>query len=304
MPYADTSDGVKLYYEETGTGQPLLFVHEFAGGTESWETQVRFFSRYFRCITFNARGYPPSEVPAPEFYSQRRAACDIGDVMTAAGIEKAHIVGCSMGAFALLHFITLYAERCLSATLCGIGYGSEPDKLAEFRQESAMAADLFRTQGMQVVSQTYAVGPARVQLQNKDRRGWAEFAAQLANHSTEGAVATMRGLQMKRPSIYEMEDLIRSIKIPTLVVVGDEDEPALEPSLALKRYIRSAGLVVLPKTGHAVNLEEPAKFNDIVFEFVSAVTLNAWHERDLRSLRRSAFGVADNMPLTNESPIL
>src|SRR5437016_11778281 len=104
MPHVTTDDGVKLYYEDTGSGAPIVFVHEFAGDLRSWEPQVRHFSRRYRCIVYNARGYPPSDVPkAKTAYSQKIAADDIAGIMRGAGIAKAHVVGCSMGGFATLH---------------------------------------------------------------------------------------------------------------------------------------------------------------------------------------------------------
>src|ERR1700749_4672048 len=105
MPHVTTDDGIKLYYEETGSGTPIVFVHEFAGDCRSYESQVRYFSRGYRCIAFNARGYPPSDVPGDvERYSQDRAGDDIHAVLDALRIDKAHIAGLSMGGFATLHF--------------------------------------------------------------------------------------------------------------------------------------------------------------------------------------------------------
>src|SRR5580704_4243592 len=97
MAHVTTDDGIRLYYEETGSGGPIVFVHEFAGDLRSYEPQVRYFSRRYRCIAYNARGYPPSDVPEDvESYSQERARDDIRCVLDALKIEKAHIVGVSM----------------------------------------------------------------------------------------------------------------------------------------------------------------------------------------------------------------
>ena len=105
MPHVSTDDGMKLYYEEADSGTPVVFVHEFAGDYRSWEPQVRYFSRRYRCIAFNARGWPPSEVPENlADYSQARACDDIRSVLDGLRIDRAHIVGLSMGGFATLHF--------------------------------------------------------------------------------------------------------------------------------------------------------------------------------------------------------
>src|SRR5919109_3656569 len=138
MPMANVN-GVRLHYIEAGEGRPLVFVHEFAGDAESWQPQIRFFSRRYRTIAFNARGYPPSDVPdSPEAYSQQQAADDIKGVLDHLRIDKAHICGLSMGGYATLHFGLSYPERALSLTVAGCGYGSVKESREEFRRDSAL----------------------------------------------------------------------------------------------------------------------------------------------------------------------
>jgi pimeloyl-ACP methyl ester carboxylesterase len=293
MPHATTDDGVKLYYEESGAGCSLVFVHEYAGDHRSWEPQVRFFSRYYRCIAFSARGYPPSDVPEdPEKYSQARARDDIRSVLDHLGVDRAHVCGLSMGGFATLHFGMAYPGRALSLLVAGCGYGAEPAKREQFREETSAAAAQIEQDGMREVAKRYALGPTRVQFQNKNPRGWKEFAERLAEHSTRGSALTMRGVQGRRPSLWELVDAMRAIEAPTLIVTGDEDEPCLEPALLMKRNIASAGLAVMPCSGHTVNLEAPDEFNRIVFDFLSAVDLGAWRARDPRSTGGGILGMA------------
>src|SRR6202040_2639326 len=272
MPHLTTDDGIRLYYEETGSGAPIVFVHEFADDYRGYEGQMRYFGRRYRAIAYNARGYPPSDVPEdPGRYSQERARDDIRAVLDALAIEKAHIVGISMGGFATLHFGLAYPERALSLVVAGCGYGAEPGKRQQFHDETAKTAVLIESAGMQTASQTYAIGPSRVQFQNKDPRGWAEFAAHLAEHSTSGSALTMRGVQARRPSLWDLTDRMRQLEVPTLVMTGDEDDPCLEPGLLMKRTIPMAALVVFPNTGHALNLEEPDLFNRSCAEFFHQV---------------------------------
>ncbi len=292
MPFATTDDGVKLYYEETGSGFPLLFIHEFAGDYRSWEPQVRAFSRRYRCITYNARGYPPSDVPPSlASYSQARAVGDAVAVLDHLAVAQAHIVGLSMGGFCTLHFGLRHPERARSLVVAGCGYGAPPDKQQSFRAECEAIAGAFAAEGSARVAERYAVGPARVQFQNKDPRGWGEFARQLAEHSAEGSALTMRGVQRERPSLYDLADELRQLCVPTLIVTGDEDEGCLEPDLMLKRAIPAAALVVLPRTGHTCNLEEPELFNRTVQDFLSAVESGRWGLRDPRSLAKSTTGM-------------
>jgi len=285
MSYATTDDGVRLYVEETGSGAPIVLVHEFAGDHRSWEPQVRFLSRWFRCITFNARGYPPSDVPDdPTRYSQARARDDIRDVLAHFSIERAHVVGLSMGGFAALHFGMAYPSRARSLLIAACGYGADPARQTEFQAEMEATAKRIEQESMAEFAKSYALGPARVQLQNKDPRGWREFAAQLAGHSTQGSALTMRGVQKQRPSLWTLREAMRNMRVPTLIVAGDEDDPCLEPGLMMKRTITTAGLAVIPRSGHTINLEEPDEFNRIAYGFITAVETGRWSPRDHRAV--------------------
>ena len=285
MPHAKTRDGVNLYFEETGTGAPIVFVHEFAGDHRSWEPQIRFFSRYYRCITYGARGYPPSDVPSdPNAYSQQHARDDVIAVMDHLGIAKAHVVGLSMGGFATVHVGITYPQRALSLVVAGCGYGSEPSQKAQFRNESEEVARHIEQEGGKYLAEKYSIGPARVQLQNKDPRAWREFANQLAQHSPTGSALTQRGVQAQRPSLWELKDSIAKIDVPTLILTGDEDEACLEASLFLKRQIQTSALVVLPRTGHTLNIEEPDAFNRALSEFFLSQASGRWGKRDPRSV--------------------
>ncbi len=291
MPHITTDDDVRLYYEETGSGLPVVFVHEFAGDYRSYEMQMRYFGQRYRCIAYNARGYPPSDVPKdPASYSQSRARDDIRAVLDALKIEQAHIVGLSMGGFATLHFGFTYPTRARSLVVAGCGYGAAPDKRAQFAAEVEAAATHFESLTMAKAAAGYALGPTRVQFQNKDRRGWAEFANQLAEHSTEGSALTMRGVQARRPSLFDLVEQMKSITAPTLVVTGDEDWPCLEPALLMKRTIPTAALVVMPNAGHAINLEDPAAFNRHIADFFHSVDVGAWRKRDPRATGSAILG--------------
>ncbi len=287
-----TDDGVTLHAAEAGQGEPLVFIHEFAGDHRSWEPQLRFFSAAYRCVTYAARGYPPSDVPTdPAAYSQARAVADAIAVLDGLGIARAHVVGLSMGGFTALHLVLSHPDRVLSAVVAGAGYGAQPERADAFRTESMLTAAAFAAEGAAKVAERYAVGPARVQFQNKNPRGWAEFAAALAGHSDLGSALTMRGVQAARPSLYALTDELAQVRTPVLVLVGDEDDGCLEPALMLKRTIPTAGLAVLPRTGHTANLEEPDVFNRAVDRFLAAVARGAWHPRDPRSVSESTMGL-------------
>jgi pimeloyl-ACP methyl ester carboxylesterase len=287
-----TDDGVALFVAEAGpaSAEPLLFIHEFAGDHRSWEPQVRYFSGAFRCVRYAARGYPPSAVPDDlAGYSQERAVLDALAVLDGLGIGRAHMAGLSMGGFTALHLALSHPDRVLSAVVAGCGYGAQPSREAAFRAECHAIAAAFEADGAASVASWYAAGPARVQFQNKNPRGWAEFAAALAEHDALGAALTMRGVQAARPSLYRLD--LASIRVPVLVLAGDEDEGCLEPALMLKRTIPTAGLAVVPRTGHTANLEEPDVFNRLVDGFLASVHRGAWGSRDPRSQSGSVTGV-------------
>ena len=289
MPKARVN-GVNLFYEETGQGAPLVFVHEFAGDHASWHLQVRYLSRRYRTIAFNARGYPPSDVPEdPAAYSQDQAAEDIRGFLDALGIDRAHICGLSMGGYATLHFGLRHPGRALSLVVAGAGYGSVASEREKFQRDVEETARRFEQDGMVAVAEFYTKGPTRVQFMDKDPLGWREFYDQFIGQSARGHALTMRGVQMTRPSVYELEAAMEKLTVPTLIVTGDEDEPCLEPALFMKRKIRSSGLVVMPKAGHTVNLEDPDAFNRIVLDFLTAVDAGRWPLRNPASISTSAI---------------
>ena len=280
MPTIGTDDGVKLYYEETGAGTPIVFVHEFAGDYRTWEPQVRHFSRRYRCIAYNARGYPPSDVP-PDFerYSQQRARDDILSMLDGLGIERAHVVGNSMGGFAALHFGMEYSKRALSLVVAGCGYGAHPDQYKQFQEQSRALAKTMLEEGMPKLAATYGHGPARLQLQAKDPRGFAEFVRYFSEHSALGSANTMLGYQARRPSLYDLTAEMARISAPLLIVAGDEDDATLEPGLLMKRTIPTAALAVLPNSGHMTNLEDAAGFNRLLEDFFHQVESSRWAAR-------------------------
>ena len=292
MPYAKTPDGVQLHYEESGEGQTIVFVHEFAGDHRSWEAQMRYFARRYHCVAYSARGYTPSDIPSEgSMYSQDHARKDILAILDHLDVEKGHIVGLSMGGFATLHFGIHHPERAHSLVVAGCGYGAEPDRRTQFREETAKAAEMIESSTGDAFAKQYAEGPTRVQFQNKDPRGWADFRDQLAEHSLEGAALTMRGVQRERPSLFDLEADLRQITVPMLVLTGDEDEPCLIPNIYLKRTVPSAALQILPNTGHTINIEEPAAFNAAVSDFLAQVEAGRWPQRDPRTTGTSIIGM-------------
>ena len=292
MPHATADDGVKLYYEETGAGVPVIFVHEFAGDLRSWEAQLRHFGQRFRAIAYNARGYPPSDVPDDVGkYSQNRAADDIAAVLEHLQLNRAHVVGLSMGRFATLHFGFRHAPSARSLTVAGCGYGADHAKREDFRAEGANTVSFLREQGMETFATRFAYGPTRVQLENKSPRAFAEFKRQLAEHSAIGSANTLLGVQRERPSLYDLKDQMKALNVPTLILTGDEDWPCLLPGILMKETIPSSALAVMPNCGHGINIEDPDHFNRIVGDFLVHADSGRWPVRDPRAMSASIIGM-------------
>jgi pimeloyl-ACP methyl ester carboxylesterase len=279
MPHFTTADQTSIYYEQVGAGSPVIFVHEYAGDYRTWEPQLRYFARSHLCVTYSQRGYPPSDVPVdPSKYGQDVARDDVIAVMDALKIDKAHIVGHSMGAATALHVGIHYPNRCLSVTAASCGYGSSPDPqiVEQGRAASRETAKMFETVDFPTAAARYADGATRQTHKNKDPRGFAEFAKMLAEHSPLGLALTMRELQAKRPMLWEMKPQLEKFKPPLLVIVGDEDDWCLDPSIFLKRTVPTAGLLVLPRAGHTITSEEPAAFNAALAELFPAAESGRW----------------------------
>jgi 3-oxoadipate enol-lactonase len=290
MPYATTPDNVKLYYEEVGQGVPILFIHEFASDYRGWEPQMREFGKRYRCINYSARGYTPSDVPIdPNVYTYKHVMRDAIAVLDHLNIDSAHLIGLSMGGYTALQVALSHPQRVRSMVLAGAGSGSERWFTENFHKHSQALGDQFAREGSGAVAKTYALSPSRIPFLIKDPRGFAEFCTRLAEHDATGSAHTSRGFQGGRPSLYDFETDIKTCKTPALIVVGDEDDRCVEPSLFLKQALSASGLLMLPKTGHVVNLEEPDLFNRVVGEFLASAESDRWPARDPRS--RSAEGV-------------
>ena len=274
MPYF-SSNGTNLFYEITGTGTPLLFSHEFAGDYTSWDLQVRHFSRKYQVITYNARGYPPSDVPDdPALYSQDQSVEDIKLLLNHLNIDQAYLCGLSMGGSAILNFGIKYPNMAKALIVASAGSGSDDPE--QFRKSGGTLADALLSNGMANGIQHYATGPTRIQLRRKDPKTWDDFYQGLCSHSAQGSALTFRGIQMKRESLYTLESDLKNMTIPTLIIIGDEDYPCVNPAIFMKQHIPSSGLSVLPQSGHAINLEDPDLFNQAIQHFISSIENGAW----------------------------
>jgi pimeloyl-ACP methyl ester carboxylesterase len=269
------ANGVNLCYEETGEGAPLVWVHEFGGDRRSWEPQVRCFSRLYRVITYNQRGYAPSTIPsAPGDYSQDLLVEDLREVLKHLGVGPVHLGGCSMGANVARDFAIAHPDMTRSLIMLGAGAGSVNRKQF-LEDEEAIAAGLERD-GIRSLVRHFETAPNRASFKRKDPRGFAEFLRYVAEHDARACAHLAREVLMKRKTVPQLEAELKALRVPTLIMVGDQDIPSIEPSVMMREWIPHAGLLVLPRCGHIANLEEPALFNSQVAKFLAAVEAGRW----------------------------
>ncbi|HTU00538.1 MAG TPA: alpha/beta hydrolase [Candidatus Sulfotelmatobacter sp.] len=277
MPVVSVN-GVELYWEEAGQGAPMVWVHEYGGDLRSWEPQVRYFSRRYRVITYNHRGYPPSSVPkTARDYSQALLVEDLRQLLVELRPGPVHLAGCSMGANVSRDFALAHPEAVRSLILVGAGAGSV-NREEFLRAQEETAASLERD-GIAARIRAFDSVPTRASFKVKDPRGFAEFLRQAGEHDVQACTHLAREVMSKRKTIFELEAGLKALRVPTLIMVGDRDAPCLEPSVVMRGWMPSAGLVVFPACGHTPNLEEPALFNLQVSEFLAAVEAGRWAER-------------------------
>ena len=286
MPYAVTSDNVRLYFEEAGSGTPIIFLHEFAADHTNWEPQMRYFSRGHRCIAYSARGYTPSDVPpSADVYTYKHFYTDALAVLDHLEDRQSAFRRPVDG---LLFVAAGRPQRAGARAVDDAGRRRlrlEPRKSRGLpRAVPRPMPSSIETIGSVEVAKVTREAPSRIPFLVKDPRGHADFYAALARHDAKGSANTMRSFQGGRPSIYTLTDAIRKVPTPALIICGDEDDNCIEPSLFLKKHLPAAGLAFFPKSGHVLNLEEPALFNEMVERFIALVEAGRWPVRDPRSM--------------------
>lgn len=266
---------VNLYYEVTGKGFPLIWCHEFGGIYKSWDPQVKFFSRRYQVITYNSRGWPPSDVPTePSNYSQELLVEDLYQLLRHLNVRQAYVGGLSMGGNVALNFGITHSDMTKGLVIAATGAGTTGRE--NFEKTLVGLANQLETEGWKTVAERYGHEPNRAQLLRKDPKSWQEYYEELASHSDTGSVHSIRSIILKRPTIFALEPKLKQLKIPALIMVGDEDNMCIEPALFLKQNMPSSGLVVFPQSGHVINLEEVELFNRVVSDFLTSVEVGGW----------------------------
>ena len=261
------ANGIRIYYEEKGAGPAMIWAHGLAGTWRGWEGVMDFFQDRFRVIAYDARGHGRSEIPAqPEAYSQDIMVQDMRGVMDALDITQAIVGGHSMGANVALNFALQYPERCLGCIPVGIGSGSSDPEW--WREYWAGLAGMAEQQGMNAFLEEMRKVPAWASAFSDSQMGKQIRETVLAN-SPKAIAYTVRGIQNKRPSIFELEPELKKLPVTTLVVLSDGDTSVVECSRFMAKHIPRVTLEIIPARSHWTHLEAPERFLAAVDQFVT-----------------------------------
>lgn len=263
MPYTRASDGTHLYYETQGTGEAILFAHEFGGDWRSWRLQAEHFARDYLCLRYSARGFYPSSVPQLERYGQDISTSDLFAVADAAGLDKFHLVGLSMGSYTSLMAAVSHPERLLSLTLAGCSSGADDEAGRErYRDDLQQAISLLDSKLGDGYVEWFADDPTYRRLLARYPSRWTTYSDRLRAQSVEGARNTLKTVHWQRKSLFQMKDALKQLDVPTLLIHGDEDHSLIEPTNDfLAGILPCSSHVIMENTGHLVNIEQPKAFN-------------------------------------------
>lgn len=263
------ANGIRIYYEERGAGPAMVWAHGLGGTWQGWEGMMTFFQNRYRVIAYDARGHGRSEIPdRPEAYSQDIMVEDMRGVMDALGIAQAIVGGHSMGANVALNFAFQYPERCLGLIPVGIGSGSsDPEWWQEFWGK---LADLAERQGTAAFLEEMKKLPAWGSAFADPQLG-KQISQTVLDNSPKAIAYTIRGIQKKRLSIFQLQPKLEKLPVATLVVLSAGDTPVVECSRFMAQHIPKATLEIIPARSHWIHLEMPERFLQAVDRFASRV---------------------------------
>jgi pimeloyl-ACP methyl ester carboxylesterase len=261
-------NGVRLYYEVTGKGAPLVLVHGFACGIRSWDPQVRALSRSHRVIAYDVRGHGISEAPEdPGAYSQPVLVDDLQALLAYLGIRRAAVGGLSMGGNIALNLALAHPKMVSALIVADTGAGS--DNTAEWVAGARAFADVLDGRGIEAFADMASANPLFARYIAGGPEAERFIRSCLMTHRAHGLMHTAREVLAKRPTIYSLEPRLRELRAPTLLIVGEHDEPCRKVHDFMATVIPRARQVVLPGVGHLTNLEAPAAFNAAIRRFLA-----------------------------------
>lgn len=266
MPLGNTN-GMSLYYEDVGRGRPLVWAHGFACGLRMWDPQVAALADRYRVITYDVRGHGASDIPAaPEAYSQPISVEDLRGLLRHLGISRAVVGGLSMGGNIALNFALAFPDMVDGLIICDTGAGS--DNTEEWIGNCEAWAQLLEREGIEAFADVMVAHPLLARYASQGPEAARLMRSLVTTHRARGLAHTLRGVLARRPTIYSLEPRLRQLRVPTLLIVGEFDEPCLKVHRFMGEVIAGSEQVVVKGVGHMTNLEDPATFNAAVSEFL------------------------------------
>jgi pimeloyl-ACP methyl ester carboxylesterase len=246
-------NGIEIDYEAAGAGPALLLSHGYGSTRHMWDGQHQAFGDRWRVISWDMRGHGQTDSPAdPAQYSAALTVADMRTVLRYCGVERAVVGGLSLGGYVSLAFALAHPEMVRALVICDSGPG--------YRNAEARAAWNQR-------AHERAAGLEAKGLDALIRRSAETQQAQ--HHSAQGLAHAARGMLAQEGS--QVIDGLATIRVPTLVIVGDQDQPFLAPSEYMAKKIPGARLEVIPGAGHSSNLDQPEIFNRVLRDFLDAL---------------------------------
>lgn len=251
MPYL-SRDGVKIYYEVHGDGPPLILSHGYSSTSAMWKGQIAALSQNFKLIIWDMRGHGNSDYPSDQtLYSEAHTVEDIAAILDEVNGPGSNAIvgGLSLGGYMSLAFYRVHSDRVRALLIIDTGPGFKKDSARDQWNKTAHAtAKRFESEGLSVLQNA---SPERSSVTHRDAKGLALAA---------------RGMLAQRDS--NVMDSLSSIKAPSLVIVGADDTPFLAASEYMSKKIPGARKVVVPRAGHAVNIDNSEGFLEAVAPFL------------------------------------
>ena len=267
MPWAPVN-GIRLYYEVTGSGAPLVLAHGYACGVRSWDPQVPALARSRRVITYDVRGHGITEAPEdPAAYSQDISVEDLRGLLTHLKIRRAAIGGLSMGGNIALNFALAHPDMTTRLIVADTGAGS--DQSGDWAADSQGYAEALESRGMEAFADMACASPLFSRYVASSPLAERFIRSCLMTHRARGLAHTAREVLIKRPTIYALEPRLRQLRVPTLLIVGEHDEVCLKTHRFMADCIKGSTHLLIRNVGHLTNLEAPAAFNAAVKRFLA-----------------------------------
>jgi pimeloyl-ACP methyl ester carboxylesterase len=247
-------NGVEVYYEDHGSGYPVVLMHGYGSTSAMWQEQVKPLSERYRLITFDMRGHGNTDSPEDQAeYSEATTVEDLAALLRHLGVEQAVIGGLSLGGYMSLGFNLAHPEMVKALILCDTGPGYRNPKSREGWNETAFKrAERFEELGLDALGRSPEVEAVRK-----------------SHRSAAGLAKAARGMLAQFDS--RVIESLEGVTVPTLIIVGANDTPFLAGTDYMESKIPNAKKVVIPDAGHASNIDQPEAFNQAVLSFLEAV---------------------------------